>query len=345
MRKAAIIVGLFFSLMVVCGIVFKFLHLPGGSSLVFYGTGLFFLIFSPLHAIYRYRTTQSKIGKVASFLGGFAGSVLGISYVFFLQRYPGGAPIFLIGIFLSAVFLIFYIISLLRIGSDLKKIGIFDVIVLVIVAVFFINKNVSFVNYAEIEKQVIQDEIARSEQWKLGKEVNEFYSRIISDTNVAKIQLAEKLHQETFQILENIYKIKAELISQHMGIDPKIADTIRARLIRNPADYDYPTHYFIGPDPGNITGKAKDLEASVFVYYDHVLKLVPDTFRQKFKSQIRPLIPSPIYNEKIEREVSWAWYKFYHKTIIETITNLVKLQIDILTAEKLALEQIQKSSQ
>src|ERR1041384_4801101 len=69
-----------------------------------------------------------------------------------------------------------------------------------------------------------------------------------------------------------INSLRGEMIAHSAGGDvtPEIGDTLRLSLLEKPDDYDTPTHFMIGEDPANVTGKAKDLHDSLVKYHDHL---------------------------------------------------------------------------
>lgn len=130
-----------------------------------------------------------------------------------------------------------------------------------------------------------------------------------------------------------ITKLRGEMVAESAGVTPKEGDTMRLTLLDKPDDYDSPTHFMIGADPANVTGKAKDLEVQLIKYFDDMTLLVPEKDRADFKSRIKPSYPADIYSAENEKMVNWAWYNFYHAPIVACIAQLDRIVNDVKNAE------------
>lgn len=132
-----------------------------------------------------------------------------------------------------------------------------------------------------------------------------------------------------------ITEIRGEMVAHSVGGDmtAKQGDTMHLEYLDKPDDYDTPTHFMIGEDPANVTGKAKDLEAKLKTYFDEMTKLVPEKEQAAFKERIKPSIPAPVYSQENEKEINWAWYNFYHAPIVASIAQLDRIVNDVKNAE------------
>lgn len=144
---------------------------------------------------------------------------------------------------------------------------------------------------------------------------------------------AMKAREKSKKMTDLITSIRGEMVAHSAGVDPKVGDTLRLTLLDKPDDYDTPTHFMIGDDPANITGKAKELEAALITYFDEMTKLVPEAEQTAFKARIKPSIPAPIYSAENEKMINWAWYNFYHAPIVASIAQLDRIVNDVKNAE------------
>ncbi|CAN5907118.1 gliding motility protein GldM [soil metagenome] len=145
--------------------------------------------------------------------------------------------------------------------------------------------------------------------------------------------LAMKAREKSKKMTDLITTIRGEMVAHSAGVDPKVGDTLRLTLLDKPDDYDTPTHFMIGDDPSNVTGKAKELEAALITYFDEMTKLVPENEQVAFKARIKPSIPAPIYSAENEKMINWAWYNFYHAPIVASIAQLDRIVNDVKNAE------------
>src|ERR1044072_5926241 len=80
---------------------------------------------------------------------------------------------------------------------------------------------------------------------------------------------AMAVQKKSKELSDFIQELKAELRA-HVEYSEtptpeqvKQGDTLHSYLLAMPDNYDIPTHFMIGDDPANVTGKVKDLEAKI----------------------------------------------------------------------------------
>jgi gliding motility-associated protein GldM len=138
------------------------------------------------------------------------------------------------------------------------------------------------------------------------------------------------------EICAYIRSLRGEMVAESAGFKPedkKKGDTLRLTLLDKPDDYDTPTHFMIGDDPANVTGKAKDLKAKLIAYHDAIIKIVPEKNQADIKPRLETLIPKEEYSKENEKIISWEWYNFYHAPIVAAIAQLDRIQNDVKNAE------------
>lgn len=331
MRKTTLVTGVVVTVMLFLGLALKFLHMPGGSALVVLGVGLTMVVFLPMLLVHRLKTDTTALqrgtaifGFITAFLFLFPG------LLFSIQRWPGGLVLFYAGIFFGLIFLLLFILSRNKSGKSISPTEPFSLIIVALLLILFGGRFVVRQRSADkAHENMIAYAEAFKEQRRMVQEADHAFSEIMAGNNdTATIHSAQQLHYETVQLLQYIYKMRAELLSFSEGIPENMADTLSISLVEHPTDYDTPTHYFIGEDPNNITGKAKDLQIALTQYLN-------DNYERQ---QVEKIVPRTIYIEETDVEISWASYNFYHKSIAEALTTLLKIQTNILKADKAALE-------
>jgi hypothetical protein len=115
MKKGLIYSGIASALLLVAGIVFKFLYLPGASALIVSAIFIFCFAFIPLLSILRAKEKQTSREKSIVAFAGIAVFLLSLSFVFRVQHWMGAMIMFYLGIgILALLFLPLYLISGLK---------------------------------------------------------------------------------------------------------------------------------------------------------------------------------------------------------------------------------------
>jgi gliding motility-associated protein GldM len=136
------------------------------------------------------------------------------------------------------------------------------------------------------------------------------------------------------EMCKYIQELRGEMVSHSAGVDPKVGDTLRLTLLDKPDDYDSPTHYMIGEDPANVTGKAKELKEKLIKYSKDLLAVLPEKSQPDMKARLeKTLVPTDQYSKEQEKMISWEWYNFYHAPIVASIAQLDRITNDVKNAE------------
>lgn len=331
MRKSTLILGVVLTCIIALGVLFRIMHWPGSSPMIVLGIGSVMTIFLPMLLIHRLKTDKTALERGTAIFGFITGFLfLFPGLLFSIQRWPGGVVMIYGGILFGLVFLFLFLLSRKKSGKPVFAIESFSLIIVSMLLVLFGGRFVVKQRSADkAHENMIAYAEAFKEQRRMVQEADHAFSEIMAGNNdTATIRAAQHLHYETVQLLQYIYKMRAEVVARNMGIPESMADTLSMSLIERPTDYDTPTHYFIGEDPNNITGKAKDLQIALTQYLN-------DNYERQ---QVEKIVPRTIYIEETGVEISWASYNFYHKSIVEALTTLLKIQTNILKADKAALE-------
>jgi len=137
---------------------------------------------------------------------------------------------------------------------------------------------------------------------------------------------AQRMSKEMVTYLR---QLRAEMVSQVEGVDIKVADTMNLMRVGKPDDYDQPTNFMIGDDPGNVTGKAKELKAKLQKYQQDLRALLP----KDAVVDLAMLDTKDQYSSENEKMISWEWYNFYHIPIVAAAAQLKRIENDVRNAE------------
>jgi gliding motility-associated protein GldM len=142
---------------------------------------------------------------------------------------------------------------------------------------------------------------------------------------------AQVVRKNSNELVDYIKELKADIIAHAQLISIKVADTFKLRNVDKLDDYDTPTHFMVGSDPANVTGKSKDLHAKIDEYKRVLLSMLDAKDAAAFN--IEGLSTKGSYNTSEEKVVSWEWYNFYHLPVAAAVANLTKIQNDVRNAE------------
>jgi len=150
---------------------------------------------------------------------------------------------------------------------------------------------------------------------------------------------AMNVQKKSKELSDFIQELKAELRAhvqyseQPTPEQVKMGDTLHSVLLDQPDNYDIPTHFMIGEDPANVTGKAKDLKAKLGEYKKFLSDQLSPESQERLKNNLATLNTDELYNKSEEKNVSWEWGNFYHMPVSAMLANLTRIQVDVKNAE------------
>lgn len=170
---------------------------------------------------------------------------------------------------------------------------------------------------------------------------SQFELALLNDEKKAKpfYDKAMEIRKKSDELVKFIQELKSEIKTEtQFGVNyspeqKKIGDTLSSRLIDKPDDYDTPTHYMIGEDPANVTGKAAELKKKLNEHHKFLMsQLAPDQ-QKELENNLKTLETKEQWNQSEEKTVSWEWYNFYHMPVTAMLANLTRMQVDVKNAE------------
>ena len=147
---------------------------------------------------------------------------------------------------------------------------------------------------------------------------------------------AKKLSADLCTYITNL---RGKMVGLSAGFDAssKVGDTLRLTLLEKPDDYDNPTNFMIGSNPG----EAKKLKETLIIYYANLEKLLPEKSQKNFSDRIKPSIPtSEVYSTEQEKMISWERYNFYNFPIVAVIAQMDRFINDVKNAEGDAVNEL-----
>jgi hypothetical protein len=329
MRKVTLIAGITGLVLITIGTYLVISKIQPHGGLLIIGLLEFWLVFLPMLLIYRLKNDQTGFQKATTVFGFIVGWLILFPGLFFsIMRYPGGAFLNLIGMFLGVIFLVLFIVS--NRANFLPAIkGIFTILVAAIfVAMAGGRQLVLAQKHDEIEKNYAEYDASINEKKQLDAFIFQAMTDMMkSENDSVTSSAAYNFQDESEKIEEDLEKIKDELVGYSQMIDQHEARNFPVHQLDKPGDYDTPTHYMIGVDPANVTGKSKDIRMMLMRYQKEVLP-----------QEIHLDINFDDVKSENDNMISWERSNFYHATIIDALTKITNLQIAVLKAEKEAFD-------
>lgn len=141
---------------------------------------------------------------------------------------------------------------------------------------------------------------------------------------------AEAAMKDAKEMYDYVDSLKTTILMQVEQIEKGVADTLKIEWMNKKDNYDIPTYYLIGEDPGNPTGKAKELKQRINDFRDKMLKYVDEKERGNMNIGLKT---DDQYSIVEEQMVSWETNNFYHIPCAAVIAIMSRIQNEIKNAE------------
>ncbi len=322
MRKAAYILGIVCVVLSLAGIFLKLNSLPGGSTLLILFTSLFSLGAMPLYLYSISKIETEKREHFAIRLCGFSFAVFQIGLLFFAQRWPDSLNIVYAGAAGLIVWLIVFVLKVRNSETKAKEFSLFGLLAVLIL-----------LTLAGASYDRVKDEEIEAQQYAALESVNSKYAVVVADSYQYLNELGgdsldyndsvkKALLMSGIELQSYIESLKDELITiSNYGIGAPI---VKNEEILRPWDHDIPTFLLVGVSPANPTGRGPEL-------YDKLLSFRKSVLPENVNFAV------PVSNDG-EMRVQWVKDNFYHATVVEALTRLTKIQIEICTSVNTAVE-------
>lgn len=317
MKKAARIIGIISVGFVLLGTIFRFLHFPGGGLLIVLFSGTFAGFALPLNLLALRHEKKSRTRRIAEVLGTLFAMHAVVLMLFLAQNWPGWNNILIQGAILFIAFIVFLILSSRNTAEPLKPVTNFNIMFIAMMALLSLSQ-LNTINRKEERDRLVQLNTMQVEHCdSLRKVVEVVYHDYIDRAAVEDDSLyhqAQALYRDGRQVIDFIDRLQEDLVTEiNYGLNTSAWDT--TMQLQDPMNVDVPTHYFIGADAQNITGKAPEL-------YD-----VLSNYRNR---ALHPDVPFFIGQEStMEEKTQWAKDNFYKATAIEIMTRLTLLKENV----------------
>jgi hypothetical protein len=332
MKKVAFVIACILLPLLALGCFFKLNHYPGGSAICLFIGYLFTLSVVLPTAIARNRSAENQREKLVAIAGIVSGILFFHGLITTSLQWKGSNNYLIIGVVSALIFLILHFSLIFSPSYNKPKFGRSDTII-VLAAIFLIVSGLaSFKKSVDIEAQIAA---YREEQKRYDQQTTTYMqlalekmSAITDSTTYVELN---SFHTKSLELIKYIYSIKKDLLLINTGasginINDPTAITELEQQVRW-SDFDTPTHYLIGEDPANITGKSKEIRTKLQQFSDYC-KLNQVGFNIDLSDQ-----------HKDGKTVSWEWASFYHATMAQTEERLTHIQYEIFKSAEARLNQ------
>ncbi len=343
MKKAAVITGCITAFFLYGGLLLKLIHFPFGTVFLILGVLLLDNGFLPLQLIHNLKQKQTPVLlKVSQIWGLLAGWTLSVGALFTILSWPGAQMNLLMGCISTLLFLVLYSAGQYTNKTTENKTGRLSILT----AVLFIPLFVGIICIKPLKK--IQQEYNQRDRKILAtlSAVNlknnqlrrdlqaEWERTAYSDSSLksrSRYDRFERLEKNTENLIGYIQFISSDLIAHAEMLTLKDADTVQIQFIHRLTDYDTPTHYLVGSDPSNLTGRGLDLKSKIEAFRDSILIV------SQFKT--KPIgMETGAIADKYGIKQSWVKTNFYHSELGNTLLILKTLELKTRTTEGLVLD-------
>lgn len=305
------------------GGLMKLQHWPGGSFLLIVFTGLFVLLVVPFNYA---SSVANPAQKGMKQFGALAVVLLLLGMLFFMQFWAGAFILLIAGIITMLVFIVMYFTRSRPAEHAEPMVTPHVIFVFVFVAaltigcVSAINKS----NYSEehMLRFVKEETACDSLQREVSKQLNDFTANQENSDSVRNSAFA--LYNSATDLIEFINKTELEFVSRLNDEQTIPAGAPIEKYIHRPADYDMATHYFLGNDPENPTGKGMEIYRYLKIYRNESLHPEVDFF-----------VP---LNAGFDQNVQWVKDNYYHTPTADVLMQLTLVKENILRSVQQSLQ-------
>jgi hypothetical protein len=318
-RIAATVIAIICAVNAIAGVVLRFLHLPGGSTLFLLFTGMMGIA-ATLYLFHQRKQNSDKLKRISDVIGLLAIWQVLIMLLFLAQNWPGWNQVILQSIVLVVAWMVLHIIARKRAGVVPDKPGLYHVSLLVFMLCVGASRTTIEQRADETEASTtlfLYEQKSFEGTWNALTDSDSLRVKEAGDSSAPE---AMNLVTEYRGLITYIEQMKLDLVDVSNN-DAEPNDTSRYALVR-PEDFDIPTYYFLGANPQFPEGSAKGPQL-----YGKLLHFKENTLHADVKFTL-PL------KDDIEFSNQWLKDNFYHTTAIDALTRLTTIQNAILQSVK-----------
>jgi hypothetical protein len=311
MKKAMLISGFISSVLVMTGILFKFMHWPGASALLVFGIGSSSLIFLPLLLILKVKENKQVKNRLIILIGMISAITLSLGILFKIMHWPGANMLGISSIVcLVGLFLPIYFTTGIR-NPETKT----NTIIISLIICLGSGLFLALVN-SRPSATIAEKSYYSNQQMQKLSELNTVLT--VKDTN-------ERNSTDKIKIVTSLYikieKLKLDLFNRSENTTLSKIDFSK---LENPSNFKEVNTYLFGNDT-LAEQNLSELKSALIIY----LKLLPEK-KQKIAYEVLNLDGK---NNKENEFQTWEQMYFYNTPISVALQNLnqIKLLLYVLS--------------
>jgi hypothetical protein len=311
MKKAMLISGFISSVLVMTGILFKFMHWPGASALLVFGIGSSSLIFLPLLLILKVKENKQVKNRLIILIGMISAITLSLGILFKIMHWPGANMLGISSIVcLVGLFLPIYFTTGIR-NPETKT----NTIIISLIICLGSGLFLALVN-SRPSATIAEKSYYSNQQMQKISELNTVLT--VKDTN-------ERNSTNKIKIVTSLYikieKLKLDLFNLSENTTLSKIDFSK---LENPSNFKEVNTYLFGNDT-LAEQNLSELKSALIIY----LKLLPEK-KQKIAYEVLNLDGK---NNKENEFQTWEQMYFYNTPISVALQNLnqIKLLLYVLS--------------
>ena len=311
MKKAMLISGFISSVLVMTGILFKFMHWPGASALLVFGIGSSSLIFLPLLLILKVKENKQVKNRLIILIGMISAITLSLGILFKIMHWPGANMLGISSIVcLVGLFLPIYFTTGIR-NPETKT----NTIIISLIICLGSGLFLALVN-SRPSATIAEKSYYSNQQMQKLSELNTVLT--VKDTN-------ERNSTDKIKIVTSLYikieKLKLDLFNRSENTTLSKIDFSK---LENPSNFKEVNSYLFGNDT-LAEQNLSELKSALIIY----LKLLPEK-KQKIAYEVLNLDGK---NNKENEFQTWEQMYFYNTPISVALQNLnqIKLLLYVLS--------------
>ena len=311
MKKAMLISGFISSVLVMTGILFKFMHWPGASALLVFGIGSSSLIFLPLLLILKVKENKQVKNRLIILIGMISAITLSLGILFKIMHWPGANMLGISSIVcLVGLFLPIYFTTGIR-NPETKT----NTIIISLIICLGSGLFLALVN-SRPSATIAEKSYYSNQQMQKISELNTVLT--VKDTN-------ERNSTDKIKIVTSLYikieKLKLDLFNRSENTTLSKIDFSK---LENPSNFKEVNTYLFGNDT-LAEQNLSELKSALIIY----LKLLPEK-KQKIAYEVLNLDGK---NNKENEFQTWEQMYFYNTPISVALQNLnqIKLLLYVLS--------------
>lgn len=317
MKKIMYVSGLAASLLMITGIIFKFMHWPGAAVMLVLSIPIISLVFLPTFFILKAREKHDTRDKVMMGIGAIPAIFIAMGILFKVMHWPGANVLGGTAIAIMAVFIPVYFFTGIRKPEKKADTIVSTVLMIVGTGLFLTLLNTRPSNTIE-HTSMLADEDLLTTYEQVSKQNDAMYAMMAKDSSNKLAALSNRCRSICMQI--DSLKLKIARITE--GVPLK---ELHFTALEKSGNYDEPTAIlftFAEPAPSPTM---LDLKKQ--------LRQLNEMVESKYQQKIALIDLSDRPSDRTDGMASWEVNHFYHTPLSVVLRNFTQLQLDIRRIE------------